>query len=114
MSALHDMHETNELCNRSFLPLLRFKVCTVGYQSKCRFRNRGEKKFKTAHFESLPRAQNLVFSHENFTKALSLSYLCVCQISRPKDPLQKSYSKSTNIGSIFPHHLLQLHMLVDC
>jgi hypothetical protein len=23
----------------------------------------------------------------------------VCQISRPKDPLTKSYSKSTNIGS---------------
>ena len=48
-------------------------ICTVGYQSKCRFRNRSEKNFKTANFESLPRAQNLVFSHEIFTKALSLS-----------------------------------------
>jgi hypothetical protein len=73
--------------------------CTVGYQSKCRFQNRSEKTFKTANFESLPRAQKLVFSHESFTKALSLSYLYVCQISRPKDTPTKSYSKSTNIGS---------------
>jgi hypothetical protein len=71
----------------------------VGYQSKCRFQNRSEKTFKTANFESLPRAQKLVIFHESFTKALSLSYLYVCQISRPKDPLKKSYSKSTNIGS---------------
>jgi hypothetical protein len=46
---------------------------TVGYQSKCRFQNCSEKTFKTANFESLPRAQKLVFSHESFTKALSLS-----------------------------------------
>jgi hypothetical protein len=48
-------------------------TCTVGYQSKCRFQNRSEKTFKSANFESLPRAQKLVFSHESFTKALSLS-----------------------------------------
>jgi hypothetical protein len=70
--------------------------------------------FKTANFESLPRAQKLVFSHDFFTKALSLSQLYVSQMSRPKDPPKKSYSKSTNIGSIFPHCFLQLHMLVDC
>jgi hypothetical protein len=71
----------------------------MGYQSKCRFRNCSEKIFKTANFESLSRAQILVFSHKTFAKALSLSQLYVRQISRPKDPPTKSYSKSTNIGS---------------
>ena len=73
--------------------------CTVGYQSKCRFRIRSEKNFNTANFESLPRAQKLVFYHEIFTKELSLSQLYVCQISRSKDSPKKSYSKSINIGS---------------
>ena len=71
----------------------------MGYQTKFRFRNRSEKNFKTANFESLPRAQKLVFSQKKFTEALSLSYLYIRQISRPKDPPEKSYSKSTNIGS---------------
>jgi hypothetical protein len=46
----------------------------------------------TSIFESLPRAQKLVFYHESFTKEISLSELYVCQISRPRDSPKKSYS----------------------
>jgi len=52
--------------------------CIMRYQTKCSFRNCSVKNFKTANFESLMRAQKLVFSHEFFTKALSLSKLYVC------------------------------------
>jgi hypothetical protein len=78
----------------------------VGYQSKCRFQNRSEKTFKTANFESLPRAQKLVFSHESFTKELFLSYLYVCQISRPKDTLTKSYSNLPTLVAVENFSLL--------
>jgi hypothetical protein len=46
----------------------------------------------TANFESLPRAQKLVFYHESLTKEISLSELYVCQMSRPEDSPKKSYS----------------------
>jgi hypothetical protein len=46
----------------------------------------------TANFESLLRAQKLVFYHESFTKETSLRELYVCQMSRPKDSPKKSYS----------------------
>jgi len=85
---------------RSNKPIFDFKfhlhfsrICTVGWQSKWRFWNRSEGNFTSTNFNSLSRAEKLVFYHKMFFTSSSLSYN-MCTKFEGKKIYQKKYIKN--------------------
>ena len=68
--------------------------------------------FTTSNFDSLPRAENLLFQYEIFVTWSLWCWSHVWKFSRPKDTHKNSYSISTNVV-VKQLCFSQLHMLVD-